>query len=259
LIAATGVDDHRYKTRAVIITAGVLRVPGDRSDDPALVTFPVVFIDRRSQPGFMSDEDGRQNLHWIDEWPGGFSWIADPDERGQRASHALDTEAGVRVVDPVDADGLDDRIAELGDVAGVLVLHDRHRRDASDLARRHGVAVHLAAWMSDVADGIDARIELVEDHIPGTNYAVHRLIDDPDWQEAILYDDAARRLVVPEAVGTLESFRVTDDELGVHPSLDDPPLRLADFGPDRLLVGHGPSVNGDATARLRAALDAVAG
>ena len=57
----------------------------------------------------------------------------------QRASHALSHDGGVWLVDPVDGDGLEELLAPLGEVRGVLQLLDRHARDGAALARRHGV------------------------------------------------------------------------------------------------------------------------
>lgn len=206
----------------------------------------------------MADDDARERpiLREVKEWTGGISWIAYPDERGQRASHALLTEGGVWIVDPVDADGLDERVAELGEVAGVLVIHDRHTRDASEVARRHGVAVHVPDWMTLVLEKLDTAAESVGSELPGTNYTVHRLIDADDWEEAVLVDETTNTMVVPEALGTLPSFRENDNALGVHPALDEPPRRLADWNPDRILVGHGESIHGEANRKMRAALDA---
>jgi hypothetical protein len=166
------------------------------------------------------------------------------------------TEAGVWIVDPVDADGVDERVAELGEVAGVLVLHDRHTRDAEDVARRHDVAVHVPDWMSQVLEKLETAPESVGSELPGTNYAVHRLIATDDWEEAVLVDETTNTMVVPEALGTLPGFRVNDNALGVHPGVDEPPQWLADWRPDRILVGHGTSVHSEATRELRAALDA---
>jgi hypothetical protein len=205
----------------------------------------------------MADDDTReQSTPEITEWTGGISWIAHPDERGRRASHALLTDAGVWIVDPVDADGLDDRVAELGDVTGVLVIHDRHTRDAVAVARRHGVAVHVPDWMDLVREKLDTTAESVGSDLPGTNYAVHRLIETDDWEEAVLVDETTNTMVVPEAIGTLPAFRANDNALGVHPALDDPPRRLADWSPDRILVGHGESVHSDANTKLGEALNA---
>lgn len=206
----------------------------------------------------MVDDDTQQRpiLREVHEWTGGISWIAYPEEQAQRASHALLTEAGVWVVDPVDADGLDERLVELGEVAGVLVIHDRHTRDAPEVARRHDVAVHVPDWMNLVLEKLETDAESVGSELPGTNYAVHRLIDTDAWEEAVLVDETAKTMVVPEALGTLPSFQVNDNELGVHPELDEPPRRLTDWDPDRLLVGHGRSIHGEANARIRAAIDA---
>jgi hypothetical protein len=62
-------------------------------------------------------------------------------------------------------------------------------------------------------------------------------------------------MLVPEAVGTLTSFGSDDENVGVHPSLEDPPRRLANWRPDRLLVGHQKSIYTDAHRQLEADLD----
>ncbi|MDZ7849411.1 MAG: hypothetical protein U5K70_00870 [Halodesulfurarchaeum sp.] len=205
----------------------------------------------------MVNDDTKEqgSLSEIDSWTGGFSWIAYPEERGKRASHALLTEGGVWLVDPVDVDGLDERVAKLGNVTGVLVLQDRHTRDAAEVARRHDVAVFIPEWMTLAREKLDAEAEPVGSNLPGSNYTVHRLIERKDWEEAVLVDETTKTLVVPEAIGTLPSFGKNDTELGVHPSVDEPPHKLADWNPDRILVGHGTSVHDDANRQLRAALD----
>ena len=203
------------------------------------------------------DTQAQASLADVNPWTGGFSWIAYPDERGQRASHALLTAGGVWLVDPVDAEGLDERVSELGAVAGVLVLQDRHTRDAAAVARSHDVPVFVPEWMTLARKKLEPETDSVGSELPGTNYTVHRLIDADDWEEAILVNETTNTLVVPETLGTLPSFGEDDTTLGVHPSLDEPPRELADWTPDRLLVGHGPSIHGDADQKLRAALEAA--
>jgi len=201
------------------------------------------------------EPDERLTLREVTEWDGGISWIAYPDERAQRASHALRTEAGVWIVDPVDADGLDERVGQLGDVAGVLVIQDRHTRGAEAVASRHDVPVYVPDWMTLVREKLEAPAESVGSELPGTNYSVQRLIETDEWEEAILVDETTNTMVVPEAVGTVEAFREGDNELGAHPALDDPPRRLADWTPDRILVGHGTSIHSEAARKLEEALD----
>jgi hypothetical protein len=203
----------------------------------------------------VDDDRNRPELDAVTEWTGGCSWIAYLDERGQRASHALNTDEGVWLVDPVDARGLDDTIAVLGDVAGVVVLQDRHSRDSAAVARRHGVAVHLPEWVHGEAENLDAPVERIGNELPGTAYRLYELLAEPDWQEAVLVDETESTLVVPEAVGTLASFGADDGTLGVHLSLEEPPWRLADWLPDKILVGHGESVHRNAVAQLTEALD----
>lgn len=206
----------------------------------------------------MTDEEPSERpvLKEVTEWSGGITWIAYPDEDAQRASHALLTDAGVWIVDPVDADGLDERLAERGEVTGVVVIQDRHTRDATDVARRHDVPVSVPDWMELTRDKLETTAESLDSKLPGTNYTIHRLIETDEWEEAVLINETTNTMVVPEALGTLPSFQVNENELGVHPALDDPPQRLMDWSPDRILVGHGTSVHTEATAKLRDAIEA---
>jgi hypothetical protein len=206
----------------------------------------------------MTDEEPteRPTTGEVHEWNGGISWIAYPDERAQRASHALLTDAGVWIVDPVDVDGLDGWVTELGEVAGVLVIQDRHTRDATAVARRHGVAVYVPDWMELVLEKLDRSAESVGSELPGTNYTVHRLIATDDWEEAFLFSENTGTMVVPETLGTLPAFQVNDNELGVHPEVDEPPQRLTNWDPERILVGHGRSVHSDTNTKLREAIEA---
>jgi|APHM01.1.fsa_nt_gi hypothetical protein len=206
----------------------------------------------------MSDDESNERppLGTVEEWSGGFTWIADPDEQAQRASHALATDAGVWLVDPVDAAGLDDRLSALGAVAGVVVLQDRHTRDATPVARRHDVSVLMPAWMELGRNKLETTAEPVGDELPGTDYEVYRLRKTDRWEEAILVNEAAGTILVPETVGTLPSFRAAGDGLGVHPVIDEPPARPTNCDPERVLVGHGRGLHSDGGAALEAALAA---
>jgi hypothetical protein len=201
---------------------------------------------------------GAASLHEIDRWDGGVGWIAYPDERMERASHALRAGEDVWVVDPVDAPGVDDLLSDLGTVAGVAVCLDRHRRDAAAIATRHDVPVFVPEWMDGVAAAVDAPVERFGSELGDSGYRVRRVRDTavPPWHEAALYgpDDT---LLVPEAVGTASYFLAGEERLGVHPMLRPVPPRraLGDLSPDRVLVGHGEGVFEDATAALRDALD----
>ena len=190
----------------------------------------------------------------LTDWDGGFSWIARPDEDARRASHALRTDAGVWVVDPVDAEGLDAQLDDAGDVAGVVVLQDRHTRDAAAVARRHDVPVVAPEWMSLTREKLDVDAEAAGTALQGTEYAVDELRRTDDWEEAVLWNDRTGTLIVPETLGTLSAFRGGDTELGVHPAIDEPPQWLSGLAPDRVLVGHGASVHDAASAALAAVL-----
>jgi hypothetical protein len=195
---------------------------------------------------------GRAEYEAIDRFDGGVGWISYPDERMQRASHALETDEGVWLVDPVDAANLDD-LVEFSDLAGVVVLLDRHTRDAARLARQHDVSVHIPSWMSSI--DLDAPVERFDGRLAGTGYRL-RQISTPLWQEGALYHDEAGTLVVAEAVGTAEYDRTDAERLGVHPALRLFPPRQSfrDFAPERVLVGHGAGVHENADAALSEAL-----
>ncbi len=192
----------------------------------------------------------------VDRFEGGVGWIAHPEETMLRASHALAIDGDVWVIDPVDADGLDDLFAEFGEVAGVVVTLDRHKRDAAAVATRHDVAVWIPDWFSGVAEKLDAPVERFGAELADTGIEAHPLKQGRFWQEVALYEPDSKTLVVPESVGTADYFRAGTERLGVHPMLRAVPPRatLSSFEPDRILVGHGPGIMSDATAALDEAL-----
>lgn len=193
----------------------------------------------------------------IDRWEHGVGWIAHPDETMQRASHAIESGGDVWVVDPVDARDIDDLFAEFGDVAGVVILLDRHTRDADGIATRHDVSVHVPRWMSGVEKKIDAPVEQLHTELGETGYGVLQVLDLPFWQEAALYGEDTGVLVTGDALGTAGYFLAGSERLGVHPMLRlFPPKKLGRLSPEQILVGHGEGVQRDATAALT---DALAG
>jgi len=202
-------------------------------------------------------DDGRAtDFRKIDRWDGGVGWIAYPGETMQRASHALAVDGDVWLIDPVDCTGLDDLIEPFGDVAGVVVLLDRHKRDADAIASRHDVSVHLPRPLGGVAADLDARTETFGDTLADTGYRAFPVVDNPLWREVALYEDDSETLVVPEAVGTVDYYRTGPERLGVHPMLRALPPRdaLGGLSVDRLLVGHGEGVSTDAERALDTAL-----
>jgi hypothetical protein len=192
----------------------------------------------------------------IDRWEGGVGWLAHPDEAMQRASHAVAVDDEVWLVDPIDVPDLGDLLAEFGTVAGVVLLLDRHKRDAARLANRHGVAVHVPATMAGIDADLDAPVEPVAGSLTDTGYAVQELIDNRFWREAVLYSEETGQLIVPEALGTASFYRAPGERLGVSPPLRLwPPRRLDALSPDRIDVGHGTGIDDDAAGALADALD----
>jgi hypothetical protein len=193
---------------------------------------------------------GGGSVNEIDRWEGGAGWIAHPEEGMQRASHAVAGDDGAWVFDPVDVPGLDGFLADL-----VVVTLDRHRRDAAAVARRHDVAVHIPSWMSGVEPKLDAPVERLGDRLGATGFEVWRLVDNPVWQEAALYDPDRRVLFTPEALGTVDYYRARGERVGVHPMLRLlPPRELGRLDVERLLCGHGEGVPEGAGGAVSAAL-----
>ena len=170
----------------------------------------------------------------VDEWEHGFGWVQ--DELMQRASHALEADGRVWLIDPVDDAELEERVRALGEPAGVLQLLDRHNRGCEAWARRLGVP-HLRAW---------------QDAVPFTVLGVR---DNRWWREVALWDIASRTLVVADALGTVSYFCAPGERIGLHPLVRPfPPRSLAGLQPERILCGHGAGVHDDAAAALAESL-----
>jgi hypothetical protein len=174
------------------------------------------------------------------ELPFGVGWIATEPRLLERASHALVDDGRVWLVDPVDVDGLEERVRAEGEPAGVLQLLDRHARDGALLARRYGVALH----------------DMSEQGVLGVPFGVLRSVSLPFWKEAALWWPERRTLVVADALGTASYFLAPGETLGVHPLLCLlPPRSLGRLEPEHVLCGHGEGVHGpDAAAALHEAL-----
>ncbi len=186
----------------------------------------------------------------------GVSWIAYPNETMERASHAVvGDDGGVWVIDPVDVEGLDDLLAEFGEVAGVVVLLDRHKRDSAVIANRHDVSVWIPEFMDGVAEELDVPTERFRYALADSGYVVHTVVDTSFWQEALLYHESHRILVVPESLGAAEYFLTSRENLGVHPMKRlMPPRILTRFDADQIRVGHGEGIYTDAGPAIREAV-----
>jgi hypothetical protein len=175
-----------------------------------------------------------------DSFPYGFGWVADEPKLLQRASHSLVDEGRVWLVDPVDVAGLDERVREAGEPAGVLQLLDRHARDGAALAERYGVPLRDVPRVG----------------APGAPFEVLASVRLPGWREAALWWPERRTLVVADALGTASYFLAPGERLGVHPLLRLlPPRALERLDPEHVLCGHGDGVHGpQAVQALRDAL-----
>jgi hypothetical protein len=175
---------------------------------------------------------------WVDEQDWGFGWIAPERPQLRLTSHALLAEGGVWVVDPLEGEGVEDRIRALGEPAGVIQLLDRHTRDCAAFARRLGVRHH-------VVPSVDV----------GPFEAIP-LVQRSHWQESGLWWPERRVLVCADAFGTVPHyFALGGERIGVHPLLRlTPPRRLAHLEPEHVLCGHGEGVHEHAAGAVLEAL-----
>jgi hypothetical protein len=171
---------------------------------------------------------------FCDELDFGFGWIAATPGYMQRASHALVDSGRVWLVDPVDVDGLDERVRAAGEPAGVILLLDRHARDGEALAGRYGVPLFRSPL----------------DAVPGAPFEVRTSVSLPGWRETALWWPERRTLVVADALGSAVYFLGPGERLAVHPLLRLlPPRALAGLDPEHVLCGHGEGVHGPEAGR----------
>ena len=170
------------------------------------------------------------SLRFVDEFEHGFGW-GPTGETLTRTSHAVAVDGRVWVIDPVDGDGIDERIRALGEPAGVVQLLDRHARDSAAIAERLGVPLHVVPF----------------DGVQGAPFEVRPIVRRKRWQEVALWFPAERILVCADALGSLSYFRGRGEPFGVHPVLRlFPPKRaLGGLEPRHLLFGHGKGYHGE--------------
>lgn len=169
-------------------------------------------------------------VDFLDELDQGFGWAEDTSMR--RTSHALAADGRVWLIDPIEGDGVDERIRALGEPAGVIQLLDRHRRDGEAFAARLGVPLHV-----------------VPASLPSTPFELVHVLRSRWWQEVALWWPEPGILVCADALGTIPFFRAGDEPAGLHPLLRlVPPRALAGRSVRHLLVGHGFGIHGPAAA-----------
>ena len=177
---------------------------------------------------------------------GALVWIADGADPQQRASTAIRLDAGVLLVDAVDAPGLDELLAPLGRVIGVCTLLDRHRRDCGAVARRHGCPLYVPSTLAGRGEPLDL-----------AGVQERAILAAPGWNESALWLPERRLLVCADALGTTGWFRAADDDpIGVHPLLRPRPPRgaLGGLDPEAVCVGHGAPLATRAGAAVEQAL-----
>jgi len=171
----------------------------------------------------------------IQRHPLGLTWLETDGLR--RSAHAIRAGDRVWFVDPFEDEVALGTAAELGQPTAVIQLLDRHDRDCADIAERLEIP----------------RLRLPAE-VPDSPFTVVPVVSRRWWREVALWWESERTLIVAEAVGTAPAFAL-GRRLGVHPLLRlTPPRGLASRSADRLLVGHGPTLESGADSALREAL-----
>lgn len=190
----------------------------------------------------------------LNRWEHGLTWMAHPHAQMQRASHALIDDGEVWLLDPLDGKDLDETLADLGTVAGVVLLGSEHHRHADRLAARHDVAIHLPEWFEPDAKEFDAPVVEFTDALADTEFEAIKL-KESFWQEAGLYHPDRRTLAVSDTFMTaLFSSQAGRVELFPPARFNPPYEAVQDLNVRRLLVGHGDPVFEDATTQIERAL-----
>jgi hypothetical protein len=178
-------------------------------------------------------------MRFVDELGFAFGWIAPKPVFQQRTAHAVAAGGRVWVIDPVDDDEALQRVAQLGDPAGVVQLLDRHGRDCSLVAQRLGVPHHV---VPEVAP-------------PAAPFEVVPVLRRGFWRESALWFPEHRTLVCADVLGTVPYFRASSERIGVSPLLRfTPPRALLRYEPEHVLVGHGEGVHENAAQAVREAV-----
>jgi len=190
-----------------------------------------------------------QSINIVETFPQGWSWaLASSGTLACRAHALRDGDGRVWLVDPLDGDNLDGLLRELGPVAGVIVLLDRHLRDAPEIARRHGVPLYVPPGEWRRGNPRPSVAITLVDGIAGCPFEFLSLVKrDGAWLEQALWWPGERILIVAEALGASEyCLTRAGDPFGVHPMLrlgaPNATLATLDVEPALLLLGHGALV-----------------
>jgi hypothetical protein len=177
-------------------------------------------------------------IRFCDELDCGFGWVV--DEFMLRCSHALAVDGRVWLLDPLEGEGVDERIRAAGEPAGVIQLLDRHNRDCRAIAERLHVPHHVVP----------------REPIAGAPFEFLPVRDGRFWKETALWWPERRILACGDALSTVPASRVAGERIALHPLLRLlPPRRLGDVDAGHVLCGHGEGLHGDeATPAVREAL-----
>lgn len=192
----------------------------------------------------MYDRNPPAGIQVVDEWDGGVGWLAHPDEDGERISHAVVGNDGIWVFDPLDVPGVDDLLANVGNVVGIAVFSNHHSRDAAVFAERYDLPVHVPTWLESAQKKVDAPVVEFDGTLGKSGFVFERIDPIPMWTEAIGYRESDRTLYVPDILLTARSATVGDERLAVNLFLRPfpPQSSFENVTPEQIIVGHGEGI-----------------
>ena len=198
-----------------------------------------------------------QSLTTVDVGEAGIGWLADPSELMQRTSHAFyGADDRLWLIDPIDVPGLDGFLDSHGEVGGVIVAFDRHRRDAAEIARRFDLPVTVPPVLDGFVGSIDAETR-IRASCETAQLRFHTLLDSrlPPWREAAVVGPDGTTVYIPEVLGSAGYYTAPGERVGVHPMLRVAPPRatMQSLSIQTLWCGHGRGLP-DAQAEVNRAM-----
>ena len=186
--------------------------------------------------------------------PGIFIWqVYDPAVKADLFSTALQTEAGVFLIDPVPLhpDCLADSFF-CSRIAGIIVTNENHWRATSGFAARFSVPVHLHSTLLELADATPKTALNDKSQISPGLTAIE-LEGAPRGEIALHHDAAGGTLVLGDALINFEPHgfgllpaKYCSDLKRMRQSLP----RLLDYPFERMLFAHGTPILSKARQRL---------
>ena len=192
--------------------------------------------------------------------PGIFVWqVYDPAVKADLFSTALETPAGMYLVDPVELESAAMQMLEACQkIAGIVVTNENHERAARWFAERFSVPIYLRADLEN-PDTLPRTIGLQDKQEIEPGLTAVAIDGAPAGEIALYYETGGGTMIVGDALinfepygfGLLPAKYCRDFKLMCR-SLP----RLLDYAFEKMLFAHGTPILSGAHARLEQVLGA---